>query len=427
MNKNIFIEKPLVVLSMLLPVVLLEAVILLTEGSHYSIISIVALLYVLAYIYMIVFSVKQFSLKEIILILISIKLIMFASILASGSLSPVILGTGNDWADFHIPRSLILLKEGMLIESLYSVEGVFNGRLTHIVIALFSLFLDFVGINGKNIGNIAIMSNMMSFLLLPVIVSMYYYATLSFSNSINFARRSAFFIALNPFFIISTSIPVKEILLFLAIGFFLLWLLKKQRPVMMLVMSFAIIALERVYLLPLLLLLVMLIRGTPFSMVFLALAGALFVELFIGFEVAYVMYSAHVVSLVGIDGSYLPGHGILSNFIRGGFGPFFLRPFMEEFSTHGALGVSKYLLYLFFGLFFIKSFFYTDGPLKIVLFIYLFIIFLLPFHGTLKLFLLVAFGGVFLDRVSFVHYMKKPPVNKLFRAFLLGKGKKGGV
>jgi hypothetical protein len=427
MNKNIFIAKPLIVLSMLLPVVLLEAVILLTEGHHYSIISIVALLYVLAYIYMIVFSVKQFSLKEIILILISIKLIMFASILVSGSLSPVILGTGNDWADFHIPKSLILLEEGMLIESLYSVEGIFNGRLTHVVIGLFSLFLDFVGINGKNIGNIAIMSNMMSFLLLPVIVSMYYYATLSFSNSIKFARRSAFFIALNPFFILSTSFPAKEILLFLAAGFFLLWLLKKQGSITMLVISLVIIAFERVYLIPLLVLFIMFIRGGPFVVVFSALAGVLFVELFIGIEVAYVMYSAHVISLVEVNGSYLPGHGVLSNFIRGGFGPFFLRPFMEEFTTYGALGVSRYLLYLFFGLFFIKSFFYTDGPLKVVLLIYLFIIFLLPFHGTLKLFLLVAFGGIFLDRVSFVHYMKKPPVNKLFGAFLLGKGKKGGI
>jgi hypothetical protein len=426
MNNNIFIEKPLIVLSMLLSVVLLEAVILLTEGRYYSIISIVALLYVLAYIYMIVFSVKQFSLKEIILILISIKLIVSASILTSGSLS-VIMGTGSDWADFHIPRSLRLLEERGVIESLYSVEGTFNGRLTHIVIALFSLFIDFVGINGKSIENIAIMSNMMSFLLVPVIVSMYYYATLSFSNSKKFARRSAFFIALNPFFILSTSFPLKEILLFLAIGFFLLWLLKKQGSVMMLVISFVIIALERVYLIPLLILFVIFIRGGPFTLVFSALAGVLFIELFIGIEVAFVMYSTHVVSLVGLDGSYLPGHGILSNFIRGGFGPFFFRPFLEEFTSAGALGVSKSLLYLFFGFFFIKSFFYTDGPLKIILFIYLFIIFLLPFHGTLKLFLLVAFGGIFLDRVSFVHYMKKPPVNKLFRVFFLGKGKKGGV
>lgn len=427
MNKNIFIEKPVIVLSMLLPIVLLEAVKILTDGYYLSIISIVALLYFLAYIYMILFSVKQFSLKEIVFIFITIKLIMLVSVLVSDSLSRAIVSSSNDWAHFHIPNALRLLEEGRLVESLYSAEEVFNGRLTHVVIALFSLFIDFLGLNGKNIENIAIMSNLMSFLLLPVVISMYYYAALNFSNSEKFAERSAFFIALNPFFIMSTSLPVKEILLFLSVGLFLLWFMKKHRSITMLVISLVIMALERIYLVPLLLLFVMFIRSSPFVIVFSALIGVLFVQWFIGIEVAFVMYSEHVISLRELDGSYLPGHGILSNFIRGGFGPFFLRPFMEEFSTYGALGVARYLLYLFFWLFFVKSFIYTDGPHKIILFIYLFIILLLPFHGTLKTFMLVAFGGIFLDRVSFVHYMKKPPINKLFRIFLLDKDKKVGI
>ena len=427
MRERIHIGKAVVVLSMLLPIIILEFVRFMAEGGYYSMISSIALLYVLAYVYMIVFSVEQFSLRATISLLILIKLILLVFILTSGFFDQAINSSGNDWAHFHIPKSLEILERDDWMHTLYSADEIFNGRLTHLVILSFSLFIDFIGFEGKSIENIAIMSNIMSFSLLPVIVVIYYRAAFYFSSSIRFSQRSAFFLALNPFFINSTLFPVKEILLFLSVGLFLLWFMKKHRSITMLVISLVIMALERIYLVPLLLLFVMFIRSSPFVIVFSALIGVLFVQWFIGIEVAFVMYSEHVISLRELDGSYLPGHGILSNFIRGGFGPFFLRPFMEEFSTYGALGVARYLLYLFFWLFFVKSFIYTDGPHKIILFIYLFIILLLPFHGTLKTFMLVAFGGIFLDRVSFVHYMKKPPINKLFRVFLLDKDKKVGI
>ena len=163
---------------------------------------------------------------------------------------------------------------------------------------------------------------------------------------------------------------------------------------------------ERVYLLPLLLIMVM-FAGQSKSHIFsyfVFIISLILIEYFIGFERALSMHATHIESLMSLKGSYLPGHGFISNIIRGGFGPFFLRPFMGEFTSYTAIGVAKYILYLFFSYFFIKSFFCTKGPLKTMLFIYLFIIVLLPFHGTLKILLLTSFGGIFLDCISQVRY-----------------------
>lgn len=117
------------------------------------------------------------------------------------------------------------------------------------------------------------------------------------------------------------------------------------------------------------------------------------------------MHQTHIESLLSLQGSYLPRYGVLSNIVRGALGSFFLRPLIGEVSSYSVLGAAKYFLFLFFAYFSVNSGFNTDRLLKGILLIYLFIVILLPFHGTLKLFLLTAFGGIFLDRISLVRYM----------------------
>ena len=395
------------IIAILTSIPLIDFVRFVYDNSYPISFAWISLLYVFGYIYVLIYKVDQYSLKEIILTVILIKLYILLINLVGGTFQEASHGT-SDWARFHVPKSLEFLNEGWLriYESMTLESETYNGRLTHLITILISLFISFLGMDGLNIENIAIASYVFSLLMLVVIIRLFYKSAYLYSKSINFARRAAFFTALSPFFLASTSNPQKEILLFFSIALFLVYLVSKTNNLRYLIFSLLIMFFERVYLLPLLLIMVM-FAGQSKSHIFsyfIFIISLILIEYFIGFERALSMHATHVQSSISLKGSYLPDHGLISNIIRGGFGPFFLRPFMGEFTSYTAIGVAKYILYLFFSYFFIKSFFCTKGPLKTMLFIYLFIIVLLPFHGTLKILLLTSFGGIFLDCISQVRY-----------------------
>ena len=381
------------IIAILTSIPLIDFVRFVYDNSYPISFAWISLLYVFGYIYVLIYKVDQYSLKEIILTVILIKLYILLINLVGGTFQEASHGT-SDWARFHVPKSLEFLNEGWLriYESMTLESETYNGRLTHLITILISLFISFLGMDGLNIENIAIASYVFSLLMLVVIIRLFYKSAYLYSKSINFARRAAFFTALSPFFLASTSNPQKEILLFFSIALFLVYLVSKTNNLRYLIFS---------------LLIMVMFAGQSKSHIFsyfIFIISLILIEYFIGFERALSMHATHVQSSISLKGSYLPDHGLISNIIRGGFGPFFLRPFMGEFTSYTAIGVAKYILYLFFSYFFIKSFFCTKGPLKTMLFIYLFIIVLLPFHGTLKILLLTSFGGIFLDCISQVRY-----------------------
>ena len=398
---------------MMTSVVIIDVVRVVYDGMYPVVFAVTALLFVFGYMYVVMLKVHQYALVTILFMMVLIKAFMMLTGIVGGFYQEESVGT-SDWALFHIPKSLEYLQTGNVIESMVSRDAIYNGRLTHLIIMSISLYLSYLGFDGTSSANIAIASDAFSFLICSVVIVIFYRASYLYSGSIQFARRSAFFLALNPFFLAVTGNPQKEILLYLSVGLFLLYLLSDSGGIVYLFLSFVIMIFERVYLIPLLLIILFFVKGGHWRFVFLFL-GAFAVEMFIGVDHALSMHQTHVESLVNVDGSYLPGHGVVSNIIRGGFGPFFLRPFIGEVTSYTALGVSKYVLYLFFSYFFVKSIFNTDGALKAIFIIYIYLIILLPFHGTLKIFLLTSFGGIFLDRISFVKYMPDIPRGPIVR------------
>ena len=410
------------IMAMIISIPLIDYIRVIYDDSYPILFAWLSLSYVFGYLYVLIFKVNQYSLRNIIFVMLSIKLYFFVTYLIGGYFQEVSLGD-SDWARFHVPRSLGFLNEGWLriFESMVSESETYNGRLTHLIIILISLFISFFGIDGLSIENIAIAAYAFSLLMLPIIIILFYRAAYLYSKSINFARRAAFFTELSPFFLMSTSNPQKEILLYLSIGLFLIYLVSQEKSIKYLFFSLLIMFFERVYLLPLFLVMTMFAREfkvNPFSY-FMIVIGIALIEVFIGFERALIIHATHVESLISVGGSYLDGHDFFSNAIRGGFGPFFLRPFMNEVTSYTSIGISRYLLYLFFSYFFIRSFFCTDGALKTMLFIYIFIVILLPFHSTLKILLLTSFGGIFLDCISQVKYYNKHQCGVISRLILL--------
>jgi hypothetical protein len=425
-NRNITLERLSLnhyfpIIAMMVSIPLIDYLRVIYSNSYPILFALLSLSYVFGYLYVLIFKVNQYSLRNIIFVLLSIKLYFFVTQLAGGSFQEASLGT-SDWARFHIPKSLEYLNEGWsgVFESLFSRLATYNGRLTHVIIMLISLLISFLGLDGSSLENIAIFAYAFSLFICPIVIILFYKAAYLYSKSINFARRAAFFTALSPFFIATTSNPQKEILIYLSIGLLLIYLVSKEKNIKYLFFSLLIMFFERVYLLPLFIVMAMFAREfkiTPFNY-FMIFIGIALIEIFIGFERALIIHDTHVKSLISTGDSFLKGHDFFSNIIRGGFGPFFLRPLMNEVTSYTAIGISKYLLYLFFPYFFIKSFFCTDGVLKTMLFIYIFIIVLLPFHGTLKILLLTSFGGIFLDCISQVKYYNKHQCGVVSRLIL---------
>jgi len=362
-----------------------------------------ALLYVIGYLYVIVFQHEQYSVFVTITVALLIKTLATISILLDDAFARQAVSSA-DWARFHIPYSLAIMESGKYFESMFSLTMSYNGRLTHIVIICFSFFLSAVGFDGQSIPQIAILATILSFFVCPCLIFLYYLIAHRYSNNEAFARRAAFFLGLNPFFLQMTSVPQKEMLLYLSVGMVLYGIVGQRRNHLILIIGLCILLFERAYLVPLVVA-VAITRYSTFSLqVFVCLVGAFILEMFLGIERAFVMYLQHRESLISLGGSFLPGHDFFSNIIRTVFGPFFLRPVMSEVTTYGVLDAAKYFLFPFFSLFALNALFRLKGLEIAVLFLYVFCIVLLPFHGTMKLFLLTSFGVVFLNHVSFAKF-----------------------
>ena len=308
--------------------------------------TLIALLYVVGYLYVIVLQHEQYSVTTTIVTALFIKFLITSSILLDDAFARK--QYQRQIERFHIPYSLAIMESGGYLESLFSLDMSYNGRLTHIVIICFSIFLSAVGLDGQSISQIAVLATLLSFVFCPFLIFLYYVIALRYSNSEEFARRAAFFLGLNPFFLQITSVPQKEVLLYLSVGLVLYGAVGRCKNHLIVILGICILLFERAYLVPLVVtILLTRLSNIPLQAI-ICIIGCLILEMFIGIERAFVMYLQHRESLIGLGGSFLPGNDIFSNIIRGAFGPFFLRPVWSEMSTYGALDASKYFLFPFF-------------------------------------------------------------------------------
>ena len=390
---------------MVLSVVLGDLVNACFSTTPSSLWSILAFGYVGGYLYILTASRLQFDLRTILFLVVIIKTYLFCLSVFSGNMIEEARGA-SDWARFHIPYSLEVLSEGNLIQSLFSAGMSFNGRLTHVIIIIFSTFLDSIGLNGQSPSNIAFVAGFLSIFAVVVTLRLYFIAAYQFSSSTAFACRSVFFLGLHPFFLTVTSNPQKEMLLFFALGCILVYLTKPSRSVNWFLFGCIILAFERIYLLPLVIAVLFFQPGYRLFKLMAGFGCLMLIEVFVGVEDAIGHYLWHRQSLVGVGGSILPGEGFFSNLIRGLFGPFGLRPFMGIEMSHSVLGTSKYLTFFYFAIFPFFAVLYARGLNISIALVYAFFVALLPFHGTAKLFSLLVFGCLFLDHVSFVKYTR---------------------
>lgn len=388
---------------MMLSVMAGDLLLLNNNREYHVFFSLVSLLYILPYLYVILVSRFQppFACSIVFFIILKVYLLVVGNM--DGSIA---LSDGGDAASFHIPQALNLTSFDDYIEHLFFFGGVYNGRLTHVLIALYSSVLEYFDFDKTSYINIYNIAYIFNSIICIGAIYIQYRAALMYSSSIGFSRRAVWFFALNPFFILITSLPQKEPILFLALSVFLFFLVQPKKNYVILLAALLVIMFERVYMVPLLVCIVMVYgkKNTPMN-IFLGLAGLFLIESFIGFETALSMHKDHVESLTDIDGSFVGGHSFISNIIRTFFGPAFFRPFLSEYLSYTIIYLSHCLMFIVYSYIAIKSMTRLKNVGLVIFLSYLFVLVFIPFHGTFKVLLVVSFSGLFLDEISFVKPM----------------------
>ncbi len=398
-DKNILLSSCWI---MILSVVIVDFFLLRYDFNYPIHLSLFSLLYFIGYLYPVLFGRTQLSLRIIIFLFILLKIYALFFVISSGHINDFSPSGRSDWESFHLPYAL---KLDSVLEHLFSPQGTYNGRLTHVVIYFLINLLSIMGVDSHSYSNIFIITYIFNIFVTVLTLLVVYRLAIRYSCNTSFSRRSTWFLAFNPFFLLYTGQPLKEPILFFALSLFLLFLVSHRKSYTVLFISLLLIAFERVYMIPLLLLILLVMEKNKLLKISIAVIGVIIVETFIGIDRALSMHSTHVSSLTSIDGSFLPEHGMFSNIIRTMFGPAFFRPFLGDYIGGGVILVSKYLMYIFYAYMSLKSLFCTKGVEKIILLSHIFVLIFLPFHGTFKMLILTLFGVIFLDKMSRVKYI----------------------
>ena len=196
----------------------------------------------------------------------------------------------------------------------------------------------------------------------------------------------------------------KEPILFFAISLFILFIVKGGwKNAYLLVFSSFIIILDRMYTLPVLIMTYIFYRKISIKKIFLIIVTVLFlIEIAIGFDRLIYKYNDHVSGMISLKGSLLPGHNLFYDLIRVVFGPSFTRGFSQDvvgLSLGGSL-----LTITLYPMMYYKAFFFQKGLSKSILFLFLFVLFLIPFQSAFKILMITILGAFFLEHISFVKY-----------------------
>jgi hypothetical protein len=363
------------------------------DGYH-QIFSILVLFYLVPYLWIATKERQQPPFAFVICFFLLLRLYSIVYLNASGALG---LTDGGDAASYHIPRAESI--NGDYFDYLFKIGGDYNGRFTHILLAIYIKILPFFGVDSQyeSIHNCAYIANT---LITIGTLNLYYKIVVRYSLSPLYARRAVWFLAMNPYFFGITGLPQKEALLFFGLALFAYSLVIKEKRYIFLMLSLLVIAFERIYMVPLL---VFIFFGFDWKVtkqkLFLLLLAVLFIEWFIGFETAFDMAQNNQESLIELDGSALAGTGIISNIIRTYFGPSALRHFSTEYITSSLLSLSHYLLFIFYPYIAIKALLNNKKFGFAISSSYLFVLVLVPFHSSFKVLMVVFFGGLFLDKI----------------------------
>jgi len=379
-----------------------------TPDGYHQTFSLLVLFYLVPYLWIVTKERQQPPIAFVICVFLFLRLYSVVYLNASTDIN--LVGFGSDAGSYHIPRAKLL--DGNYWSYIFKIGGDdYNGRLTHVLIANYIDILALFGLNAQygNIHNIAFIAN--TLLCIGTLI-LYYKIVVEYSRSQLYGQRAVWFLALNPYFIGITSMPQKEALMFFGMALFAYSLVVKEKRYIFLMLSLFIISFERIYMTPLLVsIFVCLIWKFEIRKIFLLpklkhvlslfalLAAVSFIEWFIGIRTALNMAQTNQQNLVDLGGSSLPGSGFIINIIRVYFGPNGLRHFLPEYINIGVLALAHYALFPCYAYIGIKA---TLSPkaFGFALFAtYVFCIILIPFHSSFKVFMVVFFGGLFLDKM----------------------------
>ena len=305
-----------------------------------------------------------------------------------------IQGQGGDAESYHIPQAMMI--EGRIFNHLITGGGNFNGRLTQVLLYIYSEIILLFNLDLKygNIHNVAYIFNTL-FCCIALILSKN--IILIATNDKVLSRCALWFLALNPYFIIITGIPQKEALLFLGLSIFAFSLVEKKRSFKYILLSFFIIAMERIYMIPLLALIryFYLSEKISIKIILFFILNLIFIEYFIGIEAARFMLENNSESMK--DGySYLGEFNFFNDLIRAYFGPFALRNFMDGNINFSILECSNYILFFFYPFIAVKATFNLEKFGWAIFLTIIFVATLIPYHSSFKIMMITFFGGLFL-------------------------------
>lgn len=386
----------ILILAMFLAIIAGDVLLFFSDNGGYpQPFSVIGLLYNFAYLWGL-FKVRTLPRSSLLMasfLFIKLYSILFLNIFfQSGS-----LGVGGDAVDYHIPKALAIdLDYAGYLDYLLTIGGGYNGRLTHV---LLSIYIKILSLLDFNLSYMAIHNIAFIFNAGLCIITLKFYRWIIIAQGLTEenARRALWFLAFNPYFITITGLPQKEALLFFGLAVFAFSLVSEKSKFALLLFSMFVISMERIYMVPLLLLIILFFHGriSLVSLLLLVL-GAVFVELFVGVETAIYMHDIHSESLMETGDSYLGGFGFLNNLFRAYFAPFAFRNFLDENSDFSVLQNAHYFLFLFYPYIAIRASF-VRLKFGVVIFITLiFVALLIPYHSSFKIFMIVFFGGLFI-------------------------------
>lgn len=408
MNKKNFT----LIATMFVPIILGDFLFIHMDGAviyplYYSVFS---LLYIVPYFYMVLFRKEQIPFKNILFFFLILKCYLFLSLNINDSLMMyrLELNSSSDVYRYHIPHALTINSIEDILDHIFNNGINISGKLTHTLIALNGHLLGLFGftftkLDAVNIGKIMFIFNIILNTLTLYII---YLATLQYSGIKEFANRAVFFVAFNPFFLHNASTAKKEALLMFALALLLWFLVVNKRNYFLFVIIFIVFLLERSYMALFSVFIYLYLLGFK---KFVVISGMLFYFFVYIYDISFLSeYTLHLHALKeDLSTSMLDDFNIFFNLARALFAPFFLRPFMNEYFNGQFLEFVYAALYLFFGWVAIKSIqYYKDNMLSIVFLVYLFTFFVVPMQSTFKIMVLSIFTVIFLDKISFVKYIK---------------------
>ncbi len=371
---------------------------------------ILSLPYIVSYFWVIFVSKQQFSLNRIITFFFLLKLYIVYMVIQYDVLATYWLEIGEtgDIHRFHIPEGLSVKNLGNIFHYLFSSEVAWSGKLTHVIIFLNARFLHFLGFSFPQLGyyEVGLITYIFNVFINIFTIWLVYLAALQYSKSILFAQRAAFFIAFNPFFIYAAATAKKEAILMFALSIFLLYITQPIKKHYLFLIALLIVAFDRVYMVPFLILIYGIISGNMKTLFILGGVGLIGIHFLFGLEKIFTLYTNYM-NAVNLSNSAISENNIFYNLLRALFSPSVTKLFSLDYFSGDLYLFLYYSLSLFFSVVAIRSLFIVKGLESIVFYTYLYVFILLPYASTFKLMVLSVFAVIFLDRISFVKFNRK--------------------